>query len=41
MNVDVDSVWIDEELFCWIFDNLVFNVVVYGVLGRFINVYIY
>ena len=41
VNVNVDSAWIDEELFRRILDNLVSNAVAHGALGRPINVHIY
>lgn len=39
VNIEIIIISVDVELLCWIFDNLLFNVVVYGVLDK--NIYIW
>ena len=41
VKIDLPTVWVDEELFRRILDNLVSNAVAHGAVGRPINVHIY
>jgi len=41
VNVELEHIWVDEELFRRILDNLVSNAVAHGAVGRPINLHIY